>query len=71
VRKQSRFNEKYPHFRYAFEEVSREPVTQDAVGGLVLEEPSPDDKPSARSIGSDDTSEDADLSEYEPAVLPQ
>ena len=37
-RQQSRFGEPYPHFRYAFEEVSRQPVTGDAVCGFVLEE---------------------------------
>ena len=38
-----RLEETYPHYRYAFEEVSREPVTEDALGGLVLEEPTSQD----------------------------
>lgn len=71
MRKQGRFDEQYPHFRYAFEEVSREPVTEDAVGGLVLEESSRSEEPSTRRIARDDMFKDADLSEYEPEVLPQ
>ena len=69
-RKQGRFEEQYPHFRYAFEEFSREPVTEDAVGGLVLEEASRHEEPSTRSIASDETSDDAGLTQYQPEVLP-
>ena len=63
-KKQGRFGEQHPHFRYAFEEVSRETVAEDTVGGLVLEEPATkSDKPSP--------TKDADLNQYEPAVLPR
>ena len=64
-RKQGRFDGVHPHFRYAFEEMSREPVTEDAVGGLVLEEPS------SRSRADSHPPENADLIQYEPEVLPR
>lgn len=63
-RKQGRFDEAHPHFRYAFAEISREPVTEDALGGLVLEE-------HARSSVLYHPPEDANLSQYEPEVLPK
>ncbi len=62
-KQQGRFGGQSPHFRYAFEEVSRVPVTDDASGGLVLEDPS------GKSSDDRDLSDDADLSEYEPEVL--
>ncbi|MBM3740825.1 MAG: hypothetical protein FJW39_34195 [Acidobacteria bacterium] len=64
-RQQARFHGMPPHFRYAFEEISRVPVTDDALCGLVLEDEY------ARPDVTDCTPEDVDLNQYEPAVLPQ
>ena len=62
-RKQGRFDEVHPHFRYAFEEISREPATEDALGGLVLEEPS------TRSRADSHQNDNAELSQYQPEEL--
>ena len=61
-RKQARYEGLDPHFRYAFEEIKREPVTEDALGGFVLEEPSTKGKPNANR-------KDSDYAKYEPEVL--
>jgi hypothetical protein len=64
---QDRFDGKHPHYRYAFEEISRETVDADTLGGLVLEEPC---TPEPSSTQTSDPPEESDLSKYEPAVLP-
>ena len=55
-KQEGRFGETHPHFRYTFEEVAREAVTEDAPTGLVLEE----------RCGSGDylLVEDPDLNDY-------
>lgn len=62
LRKESkRWDGELPHFRYTFEEVKREPVTEDALGGLVLEEP---------SSSSGHLPADPDLDQYQPDEVP-
>ncbi len=57
-KEQGRWNEKSPHYRYTFEQVSHELITEEAQGGLVLEEP-------YTSSGS----YEPDLEQYQPRTL--
>jgi hypothetical protein len=40
-KQEGRFEEGFPHFRYWFEEIKREPVSDNDLGGVVLEEADP------------------------------
>jgi hypothetical protein len=39
-KEESRWDENFPHYRYTFEEIAHEAITEEAQGDLVLEEPS-------------------------------
>jgi hypothetical protein len=53
-KKQGRFGESFPHFRYWFEEVRREPVSKNDLGGVVLEESGPAKPPKCSVCGSEE-----------------
>lgn len=60
-KQEGRFGEPHPHYRYSFEEISREAVSEDAPNGLVLEE---------RSTSSNfRLVDDSDLDQYQPEAI--
>ena len=74
LKKQGRFNEQHPHYRYRFEETLREEV-KDQPHGLVLEMPSviglPEGcRPGLAYVSASPPPIDADLDQFQPEKLP-
>lgn len=61
-KKQGRFDEKHPHFRYVFEEVSRQAAVAQDLDGLVLEE-----KPTSPMLYA--PADDLDLNNEQPEAI--
>jgi len=61
-KKQGRFGEKHPHFRYIFEELNRQAAAEQDLEGLVLEE-------QATSPILHTPANDLDLADYQPEAI--
>jgi hypothetical protein len=68
-KEQGRFGEPFPHYRYSFEEVKRETVGENDLGGVVLEEASPSPEPLRHH--RDESNQPPGLGQYEPKTVSQ
>jgi hypothetical protein len=67
---QGRYGGAIPHFRYSFEEVKREAVNENDLGGVVLEEDLPTPPPEASRRHLDEINHTPDLEQYQPEEIP-
>jgi hypothetical protein len=72
-KEQGRFGESFPHNRYSFEEVKREPVSENDLGGVVLEEASRSPSPAPEPLRHhrDEINQPHDWEQYEPKRVSQ
>jgi hypothetical protein len=68
-KKQGKFEEPFPHYRYIFEEVRRETIGENDLGGVVLEEASPAPEPLRHH--RDEINQPPGLEQYEPKTVSQ